>query len=1423
MSEQGIYVSQVNGFDIKACGKVTAPCRTISYGIQKLSTGLYIYLDGTGTFKNPYTCQILYPAVLPFVYFNQNISFVSIKSRAYISCRSSYSWIADGSKFKGGIRISFSGLTFRNTIVHLYDVAFSAHDTVFEKTRGLSLDIQLHNVPHSEISLNNVSFRQNARCIKIKIAHRDSKVIINITNTVFFQNGNRFSMSPSIFYLYSLTNAFVGNIQLRNCSIKENTFREYGMLTVDNRNGNTNVLLKNLTLEKNKQIKLIPKFFSGLFNLISGQTLLTLEYGFFYNTSATFLRVTLGQSAEINISNIDMDGFNTTSYGRGGLVNLDTVGSCYLSIKDSFFRNGNTSGSGGILFLAAKYLVLTIQNSIIHHVFSSYSGGAVYIESKSSNQLQSANWNKNFFVSLSIINSSFSSSSSGGGGALGVFAQKLFAIIKDSSFRQCSATEYGGALYFFTLNNATIILHNNYFLENRAQSIISAANFRKEALFDLSITNGVFVKNNLCSQNKEIGVVTVLANCTKIIVKLKNTHFIDNLAGKGSSIFISVSQPLPVTRAHPVTLDACVFRRNVGYLGTIYVNGQAILKCYNTIFDSNGGVPCGETSMFKLFLKNSIVDVTNTTFVDNFCNAIYVSSTTPSLLFIYDSAFVRNRNIDGKGGIVIIGFYNKQSMDYFDVRISGVLFQENIGSSSSVLTVASGKVLLKNCTFLNNFVHFLGGVVFSHEDASVTLAILHTIFRQTFHKIVINNTKEFVATSFVRLFSARKLFITNTTLDQQTKSNDPLIFVPAGNDIIMDNSSLSYCPLGQAIEESDYQYIMKNRSDSLIGLTFSCKACDYNFYSLQRGTARGFTVVEGFQCLPCPRGANCVPVIKSKNNYWGYHASSNPPKLAFTICPFGYCKSPQFNGTEYNACQGKRSGVMCGICSQGYTEALWSTYCTSVEDCNDHWYWVLFLALVFSMAIILVFKPPFVSYCTRQILWFKNSSHTAKAQDEHELTSSLSVGEETVQANISLSVIEERKQDKRQFSRFVEIIFYFYQIAQLLRSSSSLKEFFDTQFLEPVLGFFNFQPSFTKQGFLCPFPGLTPETKLVFKIGPVLGTLIAIFLIYSLHSLICRMKGTVRPVIAPYLQASIKTIFLGYATLATVSISLIRCVFVAGENRWFYNGNIICYQWWQYASYAFITVFVIPFTLVLVLVSFKLYHDKITARQFIMGIIFPLPFLLLSLFHIACPSVVASAEENQNVNALKEMLLAPYRQPDDSSKRGVVYWQSVLIARRFVLVLIFCIVTEPSIRLFCMTIACAFVFGCHLQVNPFQNSMANNLESLSLFCLIILGLVNLFKSVFVGYEQNVKGSLITVLKVFQWLEAVMLGLFPAVLFLLLTFAVISFLVRVLFVCCRLMFNFFIRSCVQRWLSRDSTPLLNVSECTDDDMERYFVN
>ena len=1416
LSEEGIYVSRLTGHDAKTCGKVSSPCRTISYGIQQLSTGLYIYMDGTNTLENPYTCEALDPRQ-PGIFLNKSVSFVGIKSRVHISCAHGNAWIANGMNHKDGIRISFSGLTFLNTSVRLSDAFVAVYDTVFSRTKSVSLDAQVKHLPRFDLSLNNVVFEQNTACIRI-VPKNNKLFVVNIANTVFYKNGNPSSNIPSILQLLSFRTAI--NIELRNCSFIRNTFKEYGMIVVANKFGATNVLLKQLTLEENRKINPRIKVYTGLFRLQSARLSLTLENGFIYRTSATLICVS-GQLAAISIANVEVVDFYSGSPG-GGVVNVFRLGLCYLEIKNSSFRNVNNYDNGGVVFIIANIATLTIQNSTVHNISTSESGGTVCIQSDPKDYSQSLNRNRNFFVFLSIINSSFSYSSSGkDGGAIIVFAQKLSVNIRNSSFLQCNAKVSGGALVFQTNNTSTIRINNSYFLKNSAYDgaivhcVHSERSFvgrRNDSTLKVSLTNVTFAENILWSQEAVYGVVLLEARSIQITVDFKNTYFLKNFAGRGCSIYIGF---FDLSTLRFVTFDNCVFRNNVEDRATVFVVGQTTLTCKHSIFDSNSPLRCNVFARFTILSNDSLIFVMNTTFVNNSGNIVYAESGAGiSTLTITDSAFIRNKN-DGSGsasgsGAIALVSYNAQLKNQFNARITRVLFQENIGTVGGILSTMDAGVVFMNCTILNNF------ALCSTGSGLVNLSIFHSLFRQTTQKVV-SNTKTFIATSFIRLynFSPNKITIVNSTFDQQTILDEPQIFINTVSYISIDNASLISCPLGDYVKKTSYR--CKTRHEmSRTGLSFSCKACDYNFYSLQRGTARGETIEDGFECLPCPRGADCVPTIRSKTNYWGYYVSLNPPKLAFTICPFGYCKSPPSNSTEYNACQGKRSGVMCGMCSQGYTEALWSTYCTPVKDCNDYWFWILFLVLVSVMAIILVFKPPFVTYCLKQILWFRKDSRTINTQTYVDRVPTFSL-------NTPLSSTEQHQQDKRQFSRFVEIIFYFYQIAQLLLSSSSLKEFFYSQFLNPVLGFFNFQPRFTQQGFLCPFAGLTPETKLVFKIAPVFGTLIAIFFIYALHSIICRTRGSIRPAIAPYLQAGIKTIFLGYASMATVSISLIRCVFVADETRWFYNGNITCYQWWQYASITFIAIFVIPFILVLAVVSFKLNNDKITTRQFLLAIIFPLPFLMLWLLRLACSPDVANVEENQNVNAIKEMLLAPYRQPDDASKRGAIYWQSVLIARRFILCLIFCIVTEPSIRLFCMTIVCVVVLCYHLKVKPFQNSLANNFESVSLFFLIILGLINLFKSEFVSSEQNIKGSLITVLKVFQWLETAMLGLFPAILLLLLSFAVVSFSLRVVVVCCRSIFKFFFRPCAQRWMSRDSAPLFNVCDDIEDEGEEYVVN
>ena len=481
LSEGGIHVSRLTGHDTKTCGKVSFPCRTISYGIQLLPTDrLHIFLDGTGTLDNPYTCEALEPGQ-PGIYLNKSVSFVGIKSRAHISCLHGNSWLVNGTTFRDGLQTTFFGLAFLNTSVRLFDASVGVEDTVFVDSKLVSLDIQVVYLPRFDLSLNNVVFENNAACIRINF--NVSKVFVNITNTVFYQNGNSSLGTSSILGLSCKRNKNnLIKIQLKNCSFEENMFiKILGMVSVVNPLASTNISMNQLRLEENSPLNPRSHEYYTAFHLVCARVIMSLDRAYIFKLSANFFTVN-GVSAEVNISNIVVDGFRTAR-SAGGFVSL-YQDSAFISIKDSSFRNGNNQGYAGVLFVAALHSTLTIQNSIFHNISSRHYGGAVYLLFDNSQYLKLSNRSKSFFV-VRIINSSFSNCSSKRGGAVCVFGEKLLAVIRDNLFLRNSATIDGGALIFAMTEDASVTLHNNYFLKNSAgdRAIVTAGSLSRTSTF----------------------------------------------------------------------------------------------------------------------------------------------------------------------------------------------------------------------------------------------------------------------------------------------------------------------------------------------------------------------------------------------------------------------------------------------------------------------------------------------------------------------------------------------------------------------------------------------------------------------------------------------------------------------------------------------------------------------------------------------------------------------------------------------------------------------------------------------------------------------------------------------------------------------------------------------------------------------------
>ena len=1414
-----IYVSRFNGNDSMTCGGPNSPCHSISYAIHKASEWSLMYLDGTRTLNDPYDCRSL-NHTYSGMYLTMSMSFIGFRSRAYISCIPGNQWSIEGVQRKNGLIVSFFGIGFLATTLHFVDVTVNMNDILFTGSTNAAINFTVPNLPVVSLNLINVTFQQNTQCISVA-STKKTKILLRITNSTFSRNGHGLSASASI--LWFNTRSSFPDIQFRNCSFRETKSNELGIIFVENKQGSTDFLLDHFKLEDNGYIESVhrPRIPTGLITIISQQVVMTLEFGSVSRTYGTFLVIDV-QALKMDISNINIEKFYS-SYQGGGVINITSSESTFLSIKDSSFRNGKSVWFGGVASLLVQGLKLTVQNSIIENISSVKCGGAVWFKS---NDLQNSSYETEDFVTeMEIINSTFINNFSTNGGVLCTsVVGYLIANITDCVFIRNGVAEVGAALLVNARKAAVISLHKVHFIENSAgvggivHIICTNRCNNVNPTCNFTSSHVRFVKNKLGGKKKKnYGILELRSNRSTSVFALENAHFVENSAPRSALIFLRLSRN--ITALHSVIIETCMFKKNYADYGVLRLYGHATLILKHLIIDSNVHTPC-LSSTVVLIIDNPEITMLNSTFVNNSCGGIAVHFLSTTGYFkIENSTFVGNRRVGRPGAAIAIfvrryryhlGKNSNGPRKFYrnNALIHNVWFEENYALSGSVVEVENGNMEILNCVFLNNFARFPGGQIGSYGLNN--LKISHSILNATGKAKFINRT-EFKASAFLRIHSRGELQILNTTATSNMVSDEPLILITKAKNVTMDTLSETVCPRGSAIMKRVYDYI--DSSGHFTVLDMSCQKCPHNYYSLERGHAKGLNLISNFVCFPCPRGANCISSIKSKTNFWGYHTRLSPPKLAFTICPFGYCKSPESTSSNYNECEGNRTGIMCGMCSNGHTETLLSTYCTPTENCGDNLFWFVYLGLIIFMAILLVFKPPIVKYSLKQVLWLKRlvlrSTNTQNREYHTVITRTTSYDDLTNEIP-RRSSIEQNKHEKRQFARILEIVFYFYQIAQLLLSSYSLDEYFDSKFLSPILGFFNFQPTFNKSGSFCPFPGLTPRTKFLLKVAPVFGTLVAIFVIYVLNLIINKFRGTFHPSIPSYLQASIKTVFLGYVTLATVSISLVRCVSIAGESRWFYNGNVICYQWWQYGSFMFIGTFAIPFIFFLAWTSLKIQHGAITVKQFLIGTVLPLPVLLFWLLRRIYPIDERNMEESENRKALKEMLLGPYKNPCESqNKYFATYWQSFLMARRLILVVLYCTLTEPSTKLFCMTFLCVLVLCAHLLVKPFRNWFANGLESISLLFLVIIGLMNLSRSAFIGIEENIKGPLVTVFNVFQWIEFVILGLFPAALSILICLALFSLMIRVLFTSCRCAFKLIFRPRSQTGDSGSQTDLLNI--------------
>ena len=1099
------------------------------------------------------------------------------------------------------------------------------------------------------------------------------------------------------------------------------------IMNVRNYSGTPNLTVEHSTFSNNKATHSggavylhanVPTELPNFCNITVVLSVFSKNYALSHNgTTGGAIFISGEKPTVLILANVTMEG--NGAQHSGGAVHVDTVLSA-LKVYESFFYNNTAIGprdavGGAISIINVRNYSGTPNLTVEHSTFSNnkatHSGGAVYLHANAPTELPNF---CNITVVLSVFSKNYALSHNGSGGAIFISGEKpTVLILANVTMEGNGAQHSGGAVHVDTVLSA-LKVYESFFYNNTAIVSRDAAGgaIRIKNVRNYSGTPNLTVEHSTFSNNK----ATHSGGAFYLRANEKSVLRLSNLTMESN------------------TVEVCGGAIVVHLIHAITIHNSEFLD--NTALSSLGAALSVDDSTFSSCSSKQVG------------GAFYLWAEGMATVEVKRSRFVGNHAFKYYGGAAAILVNQENRGGASPLLFEDTTFEENAAVLGGAVHLSNGNATFQNCTFLNNFVQVLGGHI--HTDfQSTNLFIWDCVFNQTLFKP--GNENYSVGAFFIKTQSKGSLNIQNTSLTANYPGNrDVLIRKTNGREVNLDNLTTLTCPVGSQIKVLYFQIKFEPQTTLTI-LEVQCLACEGNTYSLNRGRAFGLQEGPEFHCLSCPYGAKCTQNIVAEPNFWGF--KYNPSTLKFITCPYGYCSSPhEADFPEYDSCQGNRSGTMCGHCKESHTETLYSASCAPSSECKDHWIWPVALIYVSMMALLFTFKPPIVPWIKRQILWFQK--HDPANQDE-------------------------------EFDRgYLKIVFYFYQAANLLLVSDSTLHILKTEVWEPVIGLFNFQQNISPvstTGVICPFPGLNAVTKRLLLASPVFGTMLMIAVFYMLHWGSKKIQCREAPPVGPYIGGILQTTLLGYATMASVSFDLLTCVPIRSEKRLFYDGNIACFQPWQFLFVAFVFGFFVPFLFVLMWGSFKLYRGTASVANFLLACCLPLPILLywayIALIYRAPPLVRLGEQPAGQMStkiSVERVLYDPFKRPEEGSKFSLS-WEGVMIAWRLILIVLNAFIDDPLSRLLVMTSFCVLFLLLHCIAQPFRDGIANTVETISLLCVVQLGIINTFFASFHSLGVPLRGSnpLISWASAFEIIEIIILGFVPAVACLFVVAAVLS--------------------------------------------------
>ena len=1335
--------------------------------------GDIINIDGTGTSRDPYPCQNEKGLDLA------GLVLRSYNSRAFISCRTNGFRFFCGMASRG---VFFEEITFVNTSIHLFECSLNvvACSFINSSVPTLTLKYDEYFVVRN-VQLNGCTFQNNsASSVTI---YGNSSVDLNVSNSTFVSNKIRSGGD-------AILNISIQNLQANQSSIKANftdlrvlqnicsgkaCFRVFAGI-----NGTDLVLVMERVLFESNVAEVnildVHGFSNGYTDFKSTQ--------FLQNTGRA-VKIHNGDSVDLKIETSIFSG-NRIPYSRikpewdydesnGGAVLVDgfTHGAM-VSLHGSKF-NSNKGGSGGACAFVniSRSLLVDIKNCRFVRNEGRFSGGAVAVGSFSK-RLDYSDW-------ICIHGSEF-------------IGNKL--LMDTCGDLVCG----GGAVGLYVKHMGNLSIVNDTFTDNQAEGKASGAIYAEvDYLYsDVEILSSEFLRNWATKGTSTLEITFSVSSQPR--VTLQNLTFISNSADVNNSFTRDVKSDIVI---HPgnsyVVLRSCKIQKNSG--GGISVD----LTSYGQHFRGNVSFLMEDTFISENIDFAMSIDIyeqafqpvyhlKNVSFVNNYCHGygwgcIFLTASNNNCSFhLEQSTFLNNFGFSGV--INIVPSRPGKSIAQLRMIINNTEFRNNSGDKESILTLMNVNAIeIQNCHFIDNF----GGVVSSHiniESCTGSLTMWNITFNQSVESLVVytggGQFKDLVTFNrFLTITQSEKVEIRNSSFILEPFSVDSKVIVAIEGVApdILDGSVLIESPINTKLnmQRLTPEFIYRKQV-TRVSVWFSTQRCPVGTYSIRRGIQSGYSVKELVNCFPCPVGGNCSSSLAAQPNFWGYPVNNDT--VIFKLCPEGYCCLPSVdnkcfydnNSYLHSGCQGNRTGILCGQCKQNFTEGLFTTECVQAKDCTHRWYLVVFLALTFLFAWYLVGKPPVFEWVEKQLTWLI----PGRTEENDQVICSLnSTVRESVSPNYGC----------------LKIIFYYYQVAGvLIVSSYGVKNLLRNKIVLPFTNLLNLKLYANTNWKICPWPIFTPLSKTVFDLMTVMTIFFWIPVLYLLYSGLnkLRKRRPTFPPAGPYLGAVLEIMLLGYSAVAGTIARLLHCVSIQEVHRWYYDAQYVCWhQWWQKAAIAVIVLNLIPFIFTLYIASLQLYRGKISGKIFLLVTTVPSLYPLFVLYHYVkkiitkradyqeIPSTNGSVhDEEHDTNSstsiktsLLEVLCGPFRKPQDDQSNGGIFWESILIGRRFFLIGIGGLLLEYALmRSVCLTILCLAYLLHHIYWKPFAHSWVNVTEIVSLATLVVIGVLNVGLA---SAGSEVSGINQPYFSILLTSEALLLGFVPIVFAVSLILALLS--------------------------------------------------